>query len=102
MIAVGLVRKDVPKYLRVLIGNYFSERSILYPACDGRTHEGSVRAGVPPGSVLSRLLWNVVFDHVLEVTLPPNCVVTYHADDTLFIHGTSVNEVMSTRLRRPR
>lgn len=93
----ALVRKRVPAYLRAIIREYLRSRSIVFRACDGRIYERPVLAGAPQGSVLGPLLWNIVFDYVLELILPTGCTMSCYADDTLlFIAGNTPEEVLCT------
>lgn len=43
--------------------------------------------GVPQGSILGQLLWNIGYDAVLRSALPPSCHVVCYADDTLILAG---------------
>lgn len=93
----ALLRKRVPAYLRAIVKEYLRDRSIVFRACDGRVYEWPVLAGVPQGSVLGPLLWNIVFDYVLELILPAGCTMSCYADDTLlFVAGDSPEEVLHT------
>lgn len=42
-------------------------------------------AGVPQGSILGPLLWNIGYDYVLQTELDPGCRVICYADDTMVI-----------------
>lgn len=91
----ALVRKRVPQYLRTIIREYLRNRTIVFRACDGRIYEWPVLAGVPQGSVLGPLLWNIAFDYVLDLVLPDGCTMLCYADDTLlFIAGDTPEEVL--------
>lgn len=79
----ALVKKDCPAYLRRVIDNYLSNRWIEYPVHDGRVKRQAVTAGVPQGSVLGPLLWNLAYDYVLESRIEEGCHVLCYADDTL-------------------
>lgn len=84
-ILVALERKHIPIYLRKIIASYLSARKILYKDASGRLIEREVSAGVPQGSVLGPLLWNIAFDSVLELGAEEGCHTVCYADDTLLI-----------------
>lgn len=81
----AMVYHDIPAYLRNLISNYLSERTICYQGPDGATVQRSVVCGVPQGSVLGPLLWNLAYDAVLRTELPHGVNVVCYADDTLIL-----------------
>ncbi|KMQ86282.1 reverse transcriptase [Lasius niger] len=81
----SLVEKEVPEYLRRIIDSYLSERSVEYRTSEDRIAMRDVEAGVPQGSVLGPLLWNVAFDSTLRVGREPGCHIICYADDTLVI-----------------
>ena len=74
---------EVPPYLCQIVGAYLSERYIEYPGREGRLIRKEMSCGVPQGSVLGPLLWNIGYDWVLRGALPPGADVTCYADDTL-------------------
>ena len=71
----------VPKYLRKIIDSYLSERSII----DSKGELWKMTCGVPQGSVLGPLLWNIMYDGVLKLTLPQGCKTVAYADDLALI-----------------
>jgi len=68
----------------------------------GIIHNRRITCGIPQGSVLSPILWNVGYDSVLRVDLPPGCKVLGYADDTVVVVvGDSLVEVIQlTFVRR--
>ncbi|CAK1579824.1 unnamed protein product [Parnassius mnemosyne] len=72
----------VPRYLRRTIGAYLEERCVTYWGRDGAGRR-VMSCGVPQGSVLGPLLWNIGYDWVLRGELPSGAELTCYADDTL-------------------
>jgi len=85
VIMSAMESKRIPDYLRRLVGNYLSVRYVRYKTIDGTMEERPVRAGVPQGSVLGPLLWNIAFDSVLRLRLQEGCRIICYADDTLVV-----------------
>lgn len=74
----------VPLYLRRLLADYLQDREVLVEGRDGLRRR-RVSCGVPQGSVLGPILWNIGYDWVLRGTLPANLRVACYADDTLVV-----------------
>lgn len=85
----ALARHGDPCYLRRVVGNYLSERSIEVPAEGGFKEQRAVEHGVPQGSVLGPLLWIICCSYVLETTLLTGVQLFCYADDTLVVPGGS-------------
>lgn len=73
----------VPLYLQKVIGDYLTGREVMYQAQDGSVHRRLMKCGVPQGSVLGPLLWNIGYDWVLRGTLQRGLHLVCYADDTL-------------------
>ncbi|XP_070162482.1 uncharacterized protein [Polyergus mexicanus] len=91
----ALRRKGFPVYIQRIIDSYLSNRTIQYIGADGKQHTRKVEAGVPQGSVLGPLLWNIAFDGVLNLAEDePDCDILCYADDTLIIvNGSNLRNV---------
>lgn len=81
-IKAGLRYHQVPEYLVRTVDSYLSERSVKYPGRDG-WQCAVMSCGVPQGSVLGPLLWNIGYDWVLRGSNPDGVGVVCYADDTL-------------------
>ena len=79
----GLRFHGVPIYIQALINNYLRGRNIIYVNRLGQLVRNGVESGVPQGSVLGPLLWNIGYDWLLRGTLLRGMSVTCYADDTL-------------------
>ena len=92
VIAAALVRMGFPPYIRRIVGSYLSDRVLIVR--DGQSdgpETAPVTCGVPQGSVLGPLLWNVAYDAVLRLPLPRGTITIGYADDTLIVaEGDSV------------
>ncbi|XP_017881850.1 uncharacterized protein LOC108625978, partial [Ceratina calcarata] len=81
----ALVAHRVPPYLREVIGSYLSDRRIHFVGRYGELHHRVVDCGVPQGSVLGPLLWNLAYDAVLRADLPHGVYVICYADDIFIL-----------------
>ena len=86
----ALVDMNVPEYLLRMVEDYLHERSIEYR--DAFVLEEDVTCGVPQGSRLGPVLWNVMYDKLLRIETPIDSQLIGYADDTLIIcHSDNVD-----------
>lgn len=85
-IVTALCRKRVPEYLLEIIRNYLCDRAVEF----GEKGRQTVTCGVPQGSVLGPLLWNVMYDDLLradfgESTRSSSSELVAFADDVAVV-----------------
>lgn len=77
----------IPEYMRRIIDNYLTNREIEILGRYGKIHRRTVNRGVPQGSVLGPILWDIGYDKVLRTALFVDSKVVCYADDTLLLIG---------------
>ncbi|XP_076764832.1 uncharacterized protein LOC143431779 [Xylocopa sonorina] len=82
---MGLETHRVSMYLRVANGSYLRGRCIEYIDRYGVYHRRETSRGIPQGSVLEPLLWNLGYDATLRILLPIGVSIVCNADDTILI-----------------
>jgi hypothetical protein len=94
VIREALCFHQVPPYLRAVVGHYLQGRVVLYEGAAGR-QERRVECGVPQGSVLGPLLWNIGFDWAIRGAQLPRMVTICYADDTMVaVRGSDYRETL--------
>lgn len=97
----ALREKEFPAYIRRIIGNYLSNRTVEFSINNGKTMRKAMTAGVPQGSVLGPVLWNLTYDWALRTPLERNCEVIGYADDTLLMirANTAKDAIIAAKLQ---
>ncbi|KMQ88059.1 reverse transcriptase [Lasius niger] len=79
-------RKGFLPYIQRILDSYLTDRTIWFTGMDGKRHAKAMEAGVPQGSVLGPVLWNIAFDKVLNLADDDEkSDIICYADDTLIV-----------------
>jgi len=89
------MNKNTPEYLVGMIRSWLSERELLVGE---RRIRKTVTCGVPQGSVLGPTLWNVAYDYLLDMNVPPGVQLIGFADDLAVVGVAKTGEMLEELL----
>lgn len=88
-----LTESECPGNLYRVIKSYLSDRNVFFDY-GGQRWEKEVTLGVPQGSILGPILWDVAMDEALNLPFEGTVDAQAYADDEpLLVHGNSRSEI---------
>jgi len=91
----ALRTKGVNKSLASLIMSFITDRILVFYHPNCVTYINVVR-GVPQGSSIGPILWNLVLDTLLKIPLPLNSSISAYADDISIIVAANTRKKLET------
>ena len=76
-----------------IVSSYLTDWTLLYETDNG-THTYNIAGGIPQGSVVGSLIWNVLYNGLLKQPLPDAMSIIAYADNVdLVIVAKTIDEV---------
>lgn len=89
----AMEERNMPAYLKRLIRDYFKDSKMKYLTTEGWI-ERKMQKGVPQGSVIGPILWNMTYDGLIKIKLPDGTYLLVFADDAgIVIITRSIQEM---------
>ncbi|XP_076764858.1 uncharacterized protein LOC143431806 [Xylocopa sonorina] len=98
-ILIALRKHKISKYLRDVIPNYLSNRSIKYYG-KKETIIADIYGGIPQGSILGSLMWNLAYNDIFQkIKTNNNITIIGYADDTAIIGPREIEFKLKDNLK---
>ena len=93
----AMMRKKVPDYLLRMIDDYLSDRWVTYKG-DKWSFKEEMTCGASQGSRVGPLVWNVIYDGFLHLTLPAGTSIIGFVDDVLIVCAAEDVRILELRI----